>query len=249
MDAILGDVARGIMLLVHEGGNLMPHDHGMEGFMPHGHCYLWDPYLLLLHSLSDSLIGVAYFCIAFALVRFLRRRKDLAFAWIFAFFALVFATCGVTHLIEVYTIYVPAYWMAGGTKALTALISVVAAILLFKLIPRALALPSPEEMRLANEELRKVNTALQESDEALRAAHEKATAAILERISDGFATFDRDWRCVSLNSAAARFFRKPAEELLGKVLWDVFPETERLKFGREYHRAMAENVAVTVEDF
>jgi len=205
--------------------------------------------LLLLHTLSDALIAAAYFCIPIALITFMRKRKDLAFPWIFILFSAFIVTCGMTHLMEIYTVYVPAYWLSGFVKALTAVISVATAILLLKMVPRALALPSPDELRLANEELRKVNTALQEKKEALKQAHKEATDAILERISDGLITFDRDWRCVSINSAAAGFFRKQPEELLGTVLWDVFPETERLSFGREYHRAMAENVAVTVEDF
>jgi len=249
MSAFLDDVFGSLMLLVHEAGGAVTHDHWLGGFMPHGHCYLWNPNLLLLHTLSDGLIALAYFCIPVALITFMRRRKDLAFPWMFILFSAFIVTCGMTHLMEIYTVYVPAYWSAGVIKAVTAIVSIATAILLLKLVPRALALPSPEELRLANEELRKSNIALRESDEALREAHEKATAAILERISDGFVTFDRDWRCVSLNSAAARFFRKSPEELLGKVLWDVYPETERLMFGKEYRRAMDENVAVTVEDF
>jgi len=123
------------------------------------------------------------------------------------------------------------------------------ALIVFLWKRKKVALASFHELRRANEELRKANTALQESEEALHEAHKKATAAIFEHISDGFMTFDRDWRCVNINAAGARFFRKQPEELLGKVLWDVFPETERLMFGKEYRRAMAENVSVTVEDF
>jgi len=208
-----------------------------------------NPKLLLLHTLSNGLIATAYFCIPFALMAFMRRRKDWAFSWMLILFSAFIVTCGITHLMDIYTVYVPAYWSSGVIKALAAIVSVATAILLLKLVPRALALPSPNELHLANEELRKVNKALHESDEALREAHAQATTAILERISDGFVTFDRDWRCICVNSAAARFFRKPPEELLGKVLWDVFPETDRLMFGKEYRRAMAENVAVTVEDF
>ena len=32
-----------------------------NGFMPHGYCYLWNPGLVWLHVLSDSLIALAYF--------------------------------------------------------------------------------------------------------------------------------------------------------------------------------------------
>ena len=32
-----------------------------DGFMPHGHCYLWNPGLVWLHVTSDVIIGVAVF--------------------------------------------------------------------------------------------------------------------------------------------------------------------------------------------
>src|SRR5947207_3621505 len=51
---------------------------GQNGFMPHGHCYLWDPGLMRLHLISDFLIATAYFVIPLTLVNFVRKRRDLA---------------------------------------------------------------------------------------------------------------------------------------------------------------------------
>src|SRR5262249_40015040 len=45
------------------------------------------------------------------------------------------------------------YWVSGGVKALTAIVSVLTAILLWPLLPKALALPSPAQLRLANAQL------------------------------------------------------------------------------------------------
>jgi hypothetical protein len=39
-----------------------------SSFMPHGHCYLWNPGLIWLHVVSDSLIALAYFFIPVALI-------------------------------------------------------------------------------------------------------------------------------------------------------------------------------------
>ena len=44
-------------------------------FMPHGGCYLWTQSLILLHTLSDGAIGVAYYCIPIILLYFVRRRQ------------------------------------------------------------------------------------------------------------------------------------------------------------------------------
>ena len=59
------------------------HLFSADGFMPHGHCYLWRPGVLWLHILSDAFIALAYFSIPFTLVYFVRKRKDLEFDWMF----------------------------------------------------------------------------------------------------------------------------------------------------------------------
>ena len=113
-----------------------------EGFMPHGHCYLWKPGVVWLHVISDALIALAYYSIPITLVHFVRRRRDLSFHWIFLCFAVFIVACGTTHLMEIWSVWKPTYWLSGGIKALTALASVPTAILLIGLVPKALALPS-----------------------------------------------------------------------------------------------------------
>ena len=81
------------------------------GFMPHGMCYLWQPDILALHVISDSLITLAYFSIPFTLLYFVRKRADLQFNWIFVCFAIFIVACGTTHLMEVWTIWHPTYWV------------------------------------------------------------------------------------------------------------------------------------------
>ncbi len=121
-----------------------------NGFMPHGHCYLWTPGLVWLHVISDALIVIAYFSIPIALVYFVRNRKDLTFAWMFVSFAVFILACGTTHLMEIWNVWHSQYWVSGGVKALTALASVPTAILLARLVPAALTLPSPAMLARAN---------------------------------------------------------------------------------------------------
>ena len=59
-----------------------------EGFMPHGHCYLWNPGLIGLHVTSDALISLSYTSIPFTLLHFARRRKDMPFHWMFLCFGM-----------------------------------------------------------------------------------------------------------------------------------------------------------------
>ncbi|HYF54632.1 MAG TPA: ATPase, partial [Salinarimonas sp.] len=58
-----------------------------ESLAPHGICLLWRPELVWTHVVSDALIGTAYFSIPLALGYFVRKRRDLAFSWMFWCFA------------------------------------------------------------------------------------------------------------------------------------------------------------------
>jgi hypothetical protein len=90
--------------------------------LPHGFCFLWKPELLWLHVLSDSLIALAYFLIPIALIRIVRKRKDIPFNAIFFCFAAFIVACGITHVMEVVTLWQPVYWISGGLKAMTAVV-------------------------------------------------------------------------------------------------------------------------------
>jgi signal transduction histidine kinase len=119
-------------------------------FTPHGFCLAWDPGLIWLQAASDVLIALAYFSIPAALVVFLRRRRDLAFKPVFGLFALFIMACGTTHVMGALTLWVPAYWIDGTIKGITAILSIITAVILWPLLPRALALPSPALLREAN---------------------------------------------------------------------------------------------------
>jgi PAS domain S-box-containing protein len=124
-----------------------------DGFMPHGMCYMWRPAILAVNVGADSLIALAYFTIPFTLVYLVRKRAELSFTWIFLSFALFIVACGASHVMEILTIWLPMYWLSGGVKVITALASVVTAILLIKLVPVALRYPSSSALQAANDDL------------------------------------------------------------------------------------------------
>jgi two-component system sensor histidine kinase/response regulator len=183
-----------------------------DGFMPHGMCYEWDPLVIWLHIISDGLITLAYYSIPIALFYFVRKRKDLQFSWIFLCFAVFIVACGTTHLLEIANIWHPAYWLSGGVKAVTAISSVITAILLVNLMPRALSLPSPSEMQKANQILR-------ESEEALRLSEERFSNAF-EYAAVGMALVSLDGRWLKVNEALCDLIGYGAEELSGKTFQD-----------------------------
>ncbi len=137
---------------------------------PHGYCLTWRPELIWLHVFSDSIIAIAYFSIPFALAIFVSKRPDVEFGWVFWAFAIFIMACGTTHVFSIWTLWIPDYGIEGGVKAITAIASIVTAVMLWPLLPKLLALPSPTQLREAyaalqfqTEERRKVEEMLRQS--------------------------------------------------------------------------------------
>ncbi len=117
---------------------------------PHGFCLLWEPGLLWTYAISDMTIAIAYFSIPVTLLVVARRRRDLVFRPLLSLFAAFILLCGTTHWLDLLTLWVPVYALEGLVKAVTASVSLVTAIVLWRLLPDILALPSPNQMREAN---------------------------------------------------------------------------------------------------
>ncbi len=179
-------------------------------FMPHGHCYLWMPEIVWLHVISDALVALSYTTIPFTLYYFSRKRKDLPFNWMFLCFAVFIVACGATHYMEIWTIWTPVYRLSGIIKAITALVSVPTAILLIHLVPKALAIPSPEQLRQANEQLQRSEAALRMANQELESfsysvAHELRAPL---RGMNGFSRILLDDHSAQLDEAARDHLRQ-----------------------------------------
>ena len=124
-------------------------------FHPHGYCYLWQSDLVASHVISDALIALSYLTISVTLVYLVRRaRREIPFRWMFLAFGM-FVACGMTHVMEIVTLWQPFFWLSADVKIVTALASVSTAIALPPLVPRILAMVRAanisEERRLALE--------------------------------------------------------------------------------------------------
>lgn len=123
-------------------------------YTAHGYCLSWDPWLIGLHAGSDFLIFASYTAIPIAIMIFVRRRKNLELKGLARFFAAFILWCGLTHLVGLITLWFPIYDIQALVKAATAAVSVATAVLIFTLLPKALAIPSPRELQLVNDRLR-----------------------------------------------------------------------------------------------
>ena len=67
--------------------------------------------------------------------------------------------------------------------------------------------------------------------------------------TDALVRFDRQWRVVSINPQAETLLQKTREELLGKILWEAFPEALGSTFYRRYREAFETDTSVRFEEF
>lgn len=181
--------------------------------MPHGHCYLWRPDILWLHTLSDVMIALAYFAIPAALIYFIRKRKDFPFPSIFYLFGAFIVLCGLTHVMDVYTTWTPAYRLQGLVKLITGIVSLATAVFLIPLIPKALNLPSPEKLRRMNEE---------------SLAREKFTRSILETCYDAFISIDSEGLVREWNHKAEVMFGWSPKEALGRSMAELIMPPQQI---------------------
>jgi signal transduction histidine kinase len=131
-------------------------------FVPRRHCGHWTPGLVRLHIVADAMIWLAYIAIPIILISFAHRRRDLPFPWMFGLFGAFIIGCGFTHFMEIVVFYVPLYRFAGLLKLATGIVSWGTVLALIPVVPKALALRSPEELQREIEERKRVEEQLRD---------------------------------------------------------------------------------------
>ncbi|AEH37224.1 PAS domain-containing protein [Halopiger xanaduensis] len=78
---------------------------------------------------------------------------------------------------------------------------------------------------------------------------ETELSEILGRVSDGFYALDEEWRFTHVNERAEELLGYPREELVGEVVWDVFPGGTRSELIDRYHEAMETQRSISWERY
>jgi len=176
-------------------------------FMPHVYC-LREPAVVKLHLISDGVISLSYAMIPLALVLVIRRRRDLIFPWMFGLFGVFILGCGLTHVMGVVTLWHPAYRLDGVVKAITAAASLLAALLLFRLLPQIEGLPSPAQLKVEIDRREQVEVQLRHFNEELE-----------QRVADRTLALEESNH--RLTESNERF--RTLAELLPNLLWTTDP--------------------------
>ncbi len=155
-----------------------------QHFMPHGHCYLWQPQLLWMFILSDSVIAISYFTIPLAFIYLIKKRIDLEFNWVFIMFSLFIFACGTTHLISIVTIWHPLYWLDASVKSITAIASLATAVMLWRLMPVALTITSNKQLKNTIVKLETEIQKRQLAEQALAELNANLEQLVIQRTND-----------------------------------------------------------------
>jgi signal transduction histidine kinase len=142
--------------------DLLPTLLDSQGAVPAAACMSWQ----WSHAGFDALIAISFLSISSVLAAFAWKRSEMVFGTIFWSLAIVLVACGVAHAFGVWTMWQPYYGASAAVKAVAAVAALGTAVVLWPLLPKVLALPSPEALRRANEALR---LQIQQRDEALSA--------------------------------------------------------------------------------
>jgi PAS domain S-box-containing protein len=78
---------------------------------------------------------------------------------------------------------------------------------------------------------------------------ERELDGVFERVDDAFLALDDEWRFTFVNDRAAHVLDRPAEALVGEVIWEAFPDAAGGPFQEAYERAVETQESVTVEEF
>jgi PAS domain S-box-containing protein len=242
------------------GGTIVLHEMiDSASYMAHGYCLLWKPWLVTLHAGSDFLIFASYFAIPVAIWIFVSKRPNIELKGLARLFAAFILWCGLTHIVNLVTLWWPIYEFQGLVKLVTAGISLTTAVVIFPLIPHALAIPSPNELQIANAELAREIAAHKLTLDKLEQARARLEQRVEERtkeLSEATERFrslfehapvamlmaDRNGAVRLMNASAEGMFGHRRDDLVGESVDTLLPEARRPEHGRlmaAFHAAPA----------
>jgi Cu+-exporting ATPase len=139
------------------------------------------PNLMMVMAIANGLIVVSYLSIPVFLLVVINKRKDIPFSWILLLFGAFILACSVTHFVHILGLWWPTDWWQAVFDSLCALISLATALMVWPMLPRIMAIPSPEQLRGLNRELQKEKAELEKTQTLLRSAYEEVELKVEER--------------------------------------------------------------------
>jgi two-component system CheB/CheR fusion protein len=91
-------------------------------------------------------------------------------------------------------------------------------------------------------------TERKEIEKVLGQMHQKLETT-LNSITDGLLVLDHDWRYTYFNKTGVDIIGSRREDLIGKCVWDVFPDTKGTRFHECFYKAVETGQSISFEEF
>jgi PAS domain S-box-containing protein len=210
--------------------NLLNNLSFIGDYIPGGNCYLWQRELVALHVVSDSIIALAYYAVPLSLIYAIAQQKNLLFRSIFWLFAAFIICSGTTHVMEIWTLWHPVYWVSGSLKIITAAISAGTAFALIPLVLQALTLPSPTQVGAFDRILQQEIIERRETEARYQTLTEASPVGIFYTDASG--------DCLYVNDRWCQISGMASHEALGKGwLQGIHPDDRERVFAEWYQAA------------
>jgi PAS domain S-box-containing protein len=219
-----------------------------SGFMPRWSCGRWTDVHGWVYIISNLVIGFSYLAIPLLIVYFIRKKKEVPFKGVFVLFSLFIIFCGITHIVDANMFWFPLYRLNAVFLAITAIISAATVFALYKNLPIAFNLKSPEQLQKIIDEQTAI---LQLTNQRLKASEEQFKA-LVNNNPDIITLMGSDLQYKFVNDSLGMISFKNLNDYIGKTPFEVLPfnpHTSKFTEQLQYVFDAGEKVNYEVESF
>ena len=172
-------------------------------------CGIWTEFHGWLYICSDVAIWAAYFVIPVFLIRFIKKKPNIPLPNVFWLFGAFTLFCGLTHLIDAIIFWWPAYRLSALLRFITAIVSWLTIVAIYRYLPNALSLRSPKEFEKELLEHKK---------------SELKFMVLFESAPDAKVITNGEGKILMVNAQTERFFGYQRDEIIGKAVEILIPK-------------------------
>ncbi len=215
-----------------------------EGFPARWYCGEWTSFHGWFYIISSLLIWLAYFTIPGLLIYFVYNQKYVPYKPALLLFAAFIISCGGTHLIDAIIFWNPVYRLSAALLFITAIISWVTVVYLFKIIPKALEYKSPEQLQLIIDEktaeLVIANEMLQKKEAEFK--------SLVNHNPDIICRYSLNKKIEFINDYIKVISGKSPMEYIGKSIYDFgYPDDYMKSFNLSFEKSVGTKLPVIME--
>ena len=190
-----------------------------ESWPARWNCGTWSEFHGWLYICSDLAIWAAYFVIPFFIIKFIKAKPNIPLPKVFWLFGAFILFCGLTHLIDAIIFWWPGYRLSALLRFITAIVSWLTIVAIYKYIPTALRLRTTKDFEA---ELRE------------RKKSESKFMGLLESAPDAMVITNSEGKILMVNAQTERIFGFMRDEIMGKEVEILIPE--RFHHKHTFHR-------------